>query len=120
MVSATTRPEDRSEDPIDAALARSESTFRSPRMFDAADTDAVEGEVHWKPAKSLWISAMTLTALIGGPVFFTWGALALFLVTYCLVASFTEVGFTGPSPYMLELALAASLLIPPATARNLY
>jgi len=44
-------------------------------------------------------------------------ALALFLVTYCLVASFTEVGFTGPSPYLLELALAASLLIPPATAR---
>ena len=25
-------------------------------------------------------------------------ALALFLVTYCLIASFTEVGFTGPSP----------------------
>jgi O-Antigen ligase len=45
-------------------------------------------------------------------------ALALFLVTYCLIASFTEVGFTGPSPYLLELTLAASLLVPPATTRN--
>lgn len=40
-------------------------------------------------------------------------ALALFLVTYCLVASFTEVGFTNASPYLLELTLAASLLVPP-------
>jgi hypothetical protein len=45
-------------------------------------------------------------------------ALALFLVTYCLIASFTEVGFTGPSPYLLELTLAASLLVPPAAIRN--
>jgi len=39
-------------------------------------------------------------------------ALALFLVTYCLIASFTEVGFTDASPYLLELTLAASLLVP--------
>lgn len=39
-------------------------------------------------------------------------ALALFLVTYCLVASFTEVGFTGASVYLLEVYLAASLLVP--------
>ena len=40
-------------------------------------------------------------------------ALGLFLVTYCLVASFTEVGFTDASTYLLELTLAASLLVPP-------
>jgi O-Antigen ligase len=40
-------------------------------------------------------------------------ALALFFITYCLVASFTEVGFTDASPYLLELTLAASLLVPP-------
>jgi hypothetical protein len=39
-------------------------------------------------------------------------ALALFFITYCLVASFTEVGFTGASSYLLELTLAASLLTP--------
>ena len=41
-------------------------------------------------------------------------ALALFLITYCLVASFTEDGFTDVSPYLLDLTLAASLLVPPA------
>ena len=50
-------------------------------MIDADDTSAVDGEVRWKPVKSLWISSMTLVALIGGPLFFTWGALVLFLVT---------------------------------------
>jgi hypothetical protein len=39
-------------------------------------------------------------------------ALALFLVTYCLLSSFTEVGFTDVSPYLLEAILAASLLLP--------
>jgi hypothetical protein len=39
-------------------------------------------------------------------------ALALFLVTYALVASFTEVGFTDASPYLLDLVVAASLLMP--------
>jgi len=39
-------------------------------------------------------------------------ALALFLITYCLVASFTEDGFTDVSPYLLDLTLAASLCVP--------
>src|SRR5262249_43021791 len=39
-------------------------------------------------------------------------ALAFFLVTYCLVASFTEDGFTDATIYLLELYLAASLLVP--------
>jgi hypothetical protein len=41
-------------------------------------------------------------------------AVALFLVTYCLVASITETGLGDVSPYMLELVLAASLLAAPA------
>ena len=39
-------------------------------------------------------------------------ALALFLTTYCLMASFTEIGFTSASSYMLDVAVAASLLVP--------
>ena len=39
-------------------------------------------------------------------------AIALFLTTYCLIASFTEVGFTGASPYLLDVTVAASLLLP--------
>ena len=43
-------------------------------------------------------------------------ALALFLITYCLVASFTQVGFAQPTTYLLELTLAASLLVPVSAA----
>ena len=39
-------------------------------------------------------------------------ALALFLSTYVLVASFTETGFSDASTYLLDLALAASLIMP--------
>ena len=39
-------------------------------------------------------------------------ALALFLAVYFLVASFTETGFSDASTYLLELVLAASLLVP--------
>ena len=38
-------------------------------------------------------------------------ALALFLVTYCTLASFTEDSFTNVSTYLLHPTVAASLLI---------
>jgi fatty-acid desaturase len=75
-------------DPVDEALQRSESSLRSPRMFDADGTNAVDGSVRWKPTKSIWIGSMTLIGLIGAPLTFTWSALALFVattaVTVCL------------------------------------
>jgi fatty-acid desaturase len=75
-------------DLVESALQRAEGTFRSVRMHDGAQSDALRGSVHWKAGKSLHISAMTTLALLGGPVFFTWGALVLFListgVTVCL------------------------------------
>lgn len=45
-------------------------------------------------------------------------ALALFLSTYVLVASFTETGFSDASTYLLELALAASLIMTSAFGRE--
>ena len=39
-------------------------------------------------------------------------AIALFLIVYCLIASYTEDGFTEPTTYLLDLFLAASLLTP--------
>ena len=75
-------------DPIEQALEHSQSTFRSPRMLDDDDTDAVAGSVGWQPGKSLWLSGHSLVALIGGPINFSWGALTLFVattaVTVCL------------------------------------
>lgn len=50
--------------------------------------DPVAGTVHWAPAKSLWIGAMTIVALIGGPFFFSWDAFALFLVTCAVTLCF--------------------------------
>ena len=41
-------------------------------------------------------------------------ALALFLVTYLIVTSYTETGLSNASMYLFELALAASLLVPAA------
>lgn len=42
-------------------------------------------------------------------------ALALFLIVYALVASITETGIGEASPYVLDLVVAASLLIAPVT-----
>lgn len=44
-------------------------------------------------------------------------AIALFLIVYCLISSFTETGLSDPSLYLLDLALAASLLVPVAHRR---
>ena len=38
-------------------------------------------------------------------------ACAVFLILYCIVASYTEVGLGDASPYLLNLAVAASLLV---------
>jgi hypothetical protein len=62
------------------------------------------------------VCAMILVYMLVNAYFHPRGmrrALALFLITYCLVASFTEDGFTDVSPYLLDLTLAASLLVPP-------
>lgn len=45
-------------------------------------------------------------------------ALALFFVVYCIVASFTEDGITNASTYMLDVTVAASLLLPVARNRR--
>ena len=45
-------------------------------------------------------------------------SLALFLATYCLVASFTETGFSDASTYLLTLTLAASLLVTSGVSRR--
>ena len=61
------------------------------------------------------VSAAVLLFVLVSAFFMPQGksrALALFLSTYVLVASFTETGFSDASTYLLELALAASLIMP--------
>jgi hypothetical protein len=45
-------------------------------------------------------------------------ALALFILTYCTLASNTEVSFTDVSTYLLHLTVAASLLVMPLMGRR--
>jgi hypothetical protein len=45
-------------------------------------------------------------------------AVSLFLIVYCIFASITEAGLDGPSVYMLDLIVAASLLIKPEAVRR--
>jgi len=49
--------------------------------IDGAGASALEGRVVWAPAKSLWNTLLFAVALGLGPVFFSWSALALFLVS---------------------------------------
>jgi O-antigen ligase len=46
-------------------------------------------------------------------------ACAIFLISYCAIASYTEAGLGDASPYLLHLAVAASLLAAPAEAAPL-
>lgn len=45
-------------------------------------------------------------------------AVALFIIAYCIVASITETGLGDASPYLLDLAVAASLLVPESGDRQ--
>lgn len=66
-----------------------------------------------------WVGIAIVVVILGG-LLVTAGlrppsparACAVFLILYCLVASYTEVGLGDASPYLLHLAVAASLLVP--------
>jgi stearoyl-CoA desaturase (delta-9 desaturase) len=58
------------------------TTFASTeRIIVGEKTNPVDGTIRWAPGKSLWLTGMTAVALIAGPLTFTWGAFALFIVT---------------------------------------
>jgi stearoyl-CoA desaturase (delta-9 desaturase) len=51
------------------------------RIESDAATSALEGRVCWSPAKSIWITSMTSAALLIAPIYVSWSAVALFVVT---------------------------------------
>ena len=53
----------------------------SERIIVDQSADPVAGDVRWAPMKSLWLGSMTLAALVLGPLWFSWSALTLFVVT---------------------------------------
>ncbi|HEV7323040.1 MAG TPA: acyl-CoA desaturase [Ensifer sp.] len=58
------------------------------RMIAGPGSDPVRGKVVWIPGKSLWITGMTLVAIIGAPLTFSLDAFVVFIIltalTICL------------------------------------
>lgn len=51
------------------------------RVQGGGASSVLEGAVRYAPLKSLWFTAMALSALVGGAITFSWSAVALFLAT---------------------------------------
>ena len=95
-----------------------------------------KASINGKPIDSNWLAAYMQEGLFGVvvcAVILAWlfvtaffqprgvrRALALFLVTYCMLASFTEDSFTNVSTYLLHLTVAASLLITPLATQEIF
>ena len=62
------------------------------------NTNPVDGTIRWAPGKSLWLTAMTVVALIAGPLTFTWCAFALFIVTSGITRLFGATPAESPVP----------------------
>lgn len=90
--------------------------YKVSSLHITPDCDAMAGSVRWDPARSLWNGGMLLTALIFGPLLFSWSAFAVFLAL--LIATMCtghSVGFhrrlihrTFQCPKWLERALVWS------------
>lgn len=58
------------------------------RVRSANQAAVMEGVVRWSPGKSIWFIGMTLVALCGGVLLFSWSAFALFVVSTGVVLLF--------------------------------
>ncbi|MFE7327985.1 O-antigen ligase domain-containing protein [Streptomyces sp. NPDC057565] len=109
----------------DALLAAPRST--SEKLFGVGLGDKSFGGL---PIDNSWLAVYNEQGLIGvtlvAAIIIVLGSVALlrppslqracaiFLISYCAIASYTEAGLGDASPYLLHLALAASLLAAPA------
>ncbi|MCX4593756.1 O-antigen ligase domain-containing protein [Streptomyces sp. NBC_01549] len=114
----------------DALLAAPRST--SEKLFGVGLGDKSFGGL---PIDNSWLAVYNEQGLIGvtlvAAIIIVLGGVALlrppslqracaiFLIGYCAIASCTEAGLGDASPYLLHLALAASLLAAPAEAAPL-
>jgi hypothetical protein len=107
----------------DALLAKPRTL--AEQMFGVGLTDKSFGGL---PIDSSWLAAYHEQGLIGVTIVAAFliilmivavlsppspqRACAIFLITYCLVASYTEASLSDASPYLLYLTVAAALLTP--------
>lgn len=64
-----------------SGTAHTHEAFKVNSLTGLDKADPSEGDVVWDPGRSIWNSGFLLGALIFGPLFFTWSAFAVFLVT---------------------------------------
>ena len=83
-----------------------DGTFTGARAAPGAPAMTLRGTA----TKSIVLLLLAAVTHVRGPR----RALALFIIVYAIVASVTETGLGDASPYLLDLAVAASLLASPA------
>ncbi len=64
------------------------SKYDNPRVAADSRTDASAGTVRWSPSKSLWFMAMAGGWIVGGSLYFSWGAVLCWLVTCAVTLCF--------------------------------
>jgi len=76
------------------AVGAPRDPYKVNSLILGPDVDPVAGTVRWDPVRSIWNGGMLLAALNLAPIFITWGAVLVFLVT-CAVTLCTghSVGF---------------------------
>jgi hypothetical protein len=105
-----------------------------PRLNDLFGSGLSNQSFHGLPIDSSWVATyldqgwlgmvvcasvlLLLLTIAATSVRSPQRAVALFLIVYCLVASITETGLGAPSPYLLDLTVAAALLAPDASPRR--
>ena len=55
------------------------------RIIDRPAANCAQGTVRWSYVKSLWFSGMALGWLIGGTIFFSWNAVAIFFLLCAII-----------------------------------
>jgi sn-1 stearoyl-lipid 9-desaturase len=68
--------------------------YRVNSLILASGVDPLAGSVRWDPARSIWNAGMMAVAAVAGPMFFTWGAFASFVVLLAItMCTGHSVGF---------------------------
>src|SRR6187549_1312735 len=65
----------------------SDGPYKVNSLVFVRGVDPLAGHVKWDPARSFWNGGMLLAGLVLGPIYFTWGAFAVFVgllaITMC-------------------------------------
>jgi fatty-acid desaturase len=54
--------------------------YRVSSLAITPDSDPMQGDVRWDPARSLWNGGLLLASIVLAPLFFSWSAIAAFVV----------------------------------------